>query len=313
MQFLWCHFEKILFSKYSMFYLLPNSVLLNPMNDSFRSSGIFDSPLALGVFSLFTFFLILSFPENKYRFRKTIAFFALSCLLLSISKGAMLLFILSAVLICLLKLLKLYEIHLSKSLVFFLGAVLFMPVAYLGYWYGMASGAFSLVYKPYAIWSFFEVLITNPQVLLFGFSSYTSDEFISVLHSYGSFRGHISMESWLIHMIVYYGIGYVAALFWLAHKAVKRSDIFLNKLYLAGAFSAAFASSFISNGGLQPPTSFIFYIVVGALIYSRNKATVQVRIGFLERDQRVLPDMGAKVSFLEKSSSKRQDALYKTL
>jgi len=35
----------------------------------------------------------------------------------------------------------------------------------------------------------------------------------------------------------------------------------------------------------------------------RNKATVQVRIGFLERDQRVLPDMGAKVSFLEKSSS----------
>tara|TARA_B110000263_G_scaffold246849_1_gene258592 strand:- start:44 stop:1186 length:1143 start_codon:yes stop_codon:yes gene_type:complete len=35
----------------------------------------------------------------------------------------------------------------------------------------------------------------------------------------------------------------------------------------------------------------------------RNKATVKVRIGFLERDQRVLPDMGAKVSFLEKSSS----------
>tara|TARA_B110000014_G_C20122516_1_gene595558 strand:- start:156 stop:1298 length:1143 start_codon:yes stop_codon:yes gene_type:complete len=35
----------------------------------------------------------------------------------------------------------------------------------------------------------------------------------------------------------------------------------------------------------------------------RNKATVKVRIGFLERDQRVLPDMGAKVSFLEKSSA----------
>ena len=30
----------------------------------------------------------------------------------------------------------------------------------------------------------------------------------------------------------------------------------------------------------------------------RNKATVRVRIGFLERDPRVLPDMGVKVSFL---------------
>jgi len=31
----------------------------------------------------------------------------------------------------------------------------------------------------------------------------------------------------------------------------------------------------------------------------RNKATVRVRIGFVERDERVLPDMGVKVSFLE--------------
>ena len=31
----------------------------------------------------------------------------------------------------------------------------------------------------------------------------------------------------------------------------------------------------------------------------RNKATVRVRIGFLERDERVLPDMGVRVAFLE--------------
>ena len=30
----------------------------------------------------------------------------------------------------------------------------------------------------------------------------------------------------------------------------------------------------------------------------RNKATVRVRIGFLERDPRILPDMGVKVAFL---------------
>ncbi len=31
----------------------------------------------------------------------------------------------------------------------------------------------------------------------------------------------------------------------------------------------------------------------------RNKATVRVRIGFVERDERVLPDMGVRVAFLE--------------
>ncbi len=35
----------------------------------------------------------------------------------------------------------------------------------------------------------------------------------------------------------------------------------------------------------------------------RNKATVRVRIGFVERDERVLPDMGVKVSFLESAAS----------
>ena len=33
----------------------------------------------------------------------------------------------------------------------------------------------------------------------------------------------------------------------------------------------------------------------------RNKATVRVRIRFLERDARVLPDMGVRVSFLEQA------------
>ena len=35
----------------------------------------------------------------------------------------------------------------------------------------------------------------------------------------------------------------------------------------------------------------------------RNKATVRVRIGFVDRDDRVLPDMGVKVSFLENAES----------
>jgi multidrug efflux pump subunit AcrA (membrane-fusion protein) len=30
----------------------------------------------------------------------------------------------------------------------------------------------------------------------------------------------------------------------------------------------------------------------------RAKATVKVRVGFLERDERILPDMGARVAFL---------------
>ena len=37
----------------------------------------------------------------------------------------------------------------------------------------------------------------------------------------------------------------------------------------------------------------------------RNKATVRVRIGFVERDERVLPDMGVRVAFLEERSAVR--------
>lgn len=37
----------------------------------------------------------------------------------------------------------------------------------------------------------------------------------------------------------------------------------------------------------------------------RNKATVRVRIGFVERDERVLPDMGVRVAFLEETSAAR--------
>ena len=36
---------------------------------------------------------------------------------------------------------------------------------------------------------------------------------------------------------------------------------------------------------------------------NRNKATVRVRVAFLERDERVLPDMGVRVAFLEESTS----------
>ena len=41
----------------------------------------------------------------------------------------------------------------------------------------------------------------------------------------------------------------------------------------------------------------------------RNKATVKVRIGLLEKDQRVLPDMGAKVSFLKEQSNTKSVVL----
>ena len=37
----------------------------------------------------------------------------------------------------------------------------------------------------------------------------------------------------------------------------------------------------------------------------RNKATVKVRIALLEKDERVLPDMGSRVSFLKKLENSR--------
>ena len=40
----------------------------------------------------------------------------------------------------------------------------------------------------------------------------------------------------------------------------------------------------------------------------RSKATVRVRVGFLDRDERVLPDMGVRVAFLEESSGSSEEA-----
>ena len=40
----------------------------------------------------------------------------------------------------------------------------------------------------------------------------------------------------------------------------------------------------------------------------RTKATVRVRIGFLERDERVLPDMGTRVAFLKEAARKEGQA-----
>ena len=39
----------------------------------------------------------------------------------------------------------------------------------------------------------------------------------------------------------------------------------------------------------------------------RNKATVKVRIALLEKDERVLPDMGSRVSFLRKVETKVEE------
>jgi multidrug efflux pump subunit AcrA (membrane-fusion protein) len=41
----------------------------------------------------------------------------------------------------------------------------------------------------------------------------------------------------------------------------------------------------------------------------RSKATVKVRIAVKEKDPRILPDMGVRVSFLESQPSKEKDAL----
>lgn len=37
----------------------------------------------------------------------------------------------------------------------------------------------------------------------------------------------------------------------------------------------------------------------------RNKATVRVRVGFVDRDERVLPDMGVRVAFLDSGNGAR--------
>ena len=41
---------------------------------------------------------------------------------------------------------------------------------------------------------------------------------------------------------------------------------------------------------------------------NREKATVRVRIGLREKDPRILPDMGVKVTFLDEATTSRESA-----
>ena len=73
-------------------------------------------------------------------------------------------------------------------------------------------------------------------------------------------------------------------------------EVDVNEAYINRVYSSQPATITLNAYPDDPYAAEVIAIIPAA---NRNQATVRVRIGFLERDARVLPEMGVKVSFME--------------
>ena len=73
-------------------------------------------------------------------------------------------------------------------------------------------------------------------------------------------------------------------------------EVDVNEAYINRVYSLQPATITLNAYPDDPYAAEVIAIIPAA---NRNQATVRVRIGFLERDERVLPEMGVKVSFME--------------
>ncbi len=73
-------------------------------------------------------------------------------------------------------------------------------------------------------------------------------------------------------------------------------EVDVNEAYINRVYSGQPATITLNAYPDAPYQAEVIAIIPAA---NRNQATVRVRIGFVERDERVLPEMGVRVSFLE--------------
>lgn len=241
-----------------------------------RATGVYNTPLATGISAIFFAFFILSFPKEKFKFRKVFFSFSFFILLFSMSKTSLLIFSLFLIFIVLNFLSRKLNIKLShgiKAIAFLLLLLFFL---FLGFELGYYLNTFSIYYKPYSILSFIEVIIYNPIILLIGFTHDFVSEYTIILNQYGNWNGVNSSESWLLGLIAYYGVFYIVLLFISIYKALH-NPFYLNKSYLLAALVAPIVASFASNGGIQFPTGFYYFILLGILIFSKERNSIEFK------------------------------------
>ena len=82
-------------------------------------------------------------------------------------------------------------------------------------------------------------------------------------------------------------------------------EVDVNEAYINRVYSGQPATIALNAYPNDPMPARVIATIPAA---DRNKATVRVRIGFVERDARVLPDMGVKVAFLNEGAAPRAAA-----
>ncbi len=80
---------------------------------------------------------------------------------------------------------------------------------------------------------------------------------------------------------------------------VDVNESYINRVYPDQPVSVALNA--------YPDDAYPAYVIAIIPAADRNKATVRVRVGLIERDSRVLPDMGVRVAFLQEQQAGTED------
>ena len=73
-------------------------------------------------------------------------------------------------------------------------------------------------------------------------------------------------------------------------------EVDVNEAYINRVYAGQEATILLNAWPNDPYAAEVIAIIPAA---NRNQATVRVRIGFVDRDERVMPEMGVRVAFME--------------
>ena len=252
-------------------FSLDSLLLITPNGDHYsltRAVGIFNTPLALGCFGIFAFFSLISMRNFGFRYHGLGVTIAALLPVLAISKSAILIMFSLLVSSLLIKSLKKSNMLSAGVILSITTVVLFIAIT-AGIYVGVQSDTFSASYKPAAIASFVVTVMENPDVLIFGITDSSLLDFEKNLASSG-FTENASFESWMLRLIAFYGLPFFVWFIFMGFIATKLTIPPLNRWYIGCAFGGLILTALVSNGGAQPPTSFLIFAVVG-MILNQNR------------------------------------------
>tara|TARA_Y100001968_G_C19454442_1_gene771577 strand:- start:18689 stop:19936 length:1248 start_codon:yes stop_codon:yes gene_type:complete len=234
---------------------------------SFRASGVYTTPHALSILSLFSIFVFISFHKKVISFNTLFIIISTITLFLSYTKSSITILIILLFISLLISIANSIGFRTSRNFLIIstgLFSSALIPIVAQIY-----SNSFSVSYKPAVFVALIQTFIQEPQSFIWGFDAKTFDIFLANLPSEFYFQESISMESWLIRIIVFYGLPYFLLLLSMLYVVRMNNLDKINKWFMNCAFYSLLSCSLVLNGGIQPPTSFFVFSIVGLSIASR--------------------------------------------